>query len=131
MLFRSARLAKATGHDFVFVDAQHALYNPETIGHIAQAALGTAIDLETFDGNQSVKIPEGTQNGAKIKLKNLGVPKLNSSSRGDLYVHVAVHVPQKLTREQRKLFEQLREVLPAENQPEDKGLLDIVKDYFM
>jgi len=99
--------------------------------NIAQAALGTAIDLETFDGPQSVKIPEGTQNGAKIKLKNLGVPKLNSSSRGDLYVHVAVHVPQKLTREQRKLFEQLREVLPAENQPEDKGLLDKVKDYFM
>ncbi len=38
-----ARLAKATGHDFVFVDAQHALYNPETIGHIAQAALGCGI----------------------------------------------------------------------------------------
>ncbi|MFM2125940.1 MAG: hypothetical protein RL328_2391 [Acidobacteriota bacterium] len=99
--------------------------------NIAQAALGTSIDLDTFDGAQSVKIPEGTQNGAKIKLKNLGVPKLNSSSRGDIYVHIAVHVPQKLTREQRKLFEQLREVLPTENRPEDKGLLDKVKDYFM
>jgi molecular chaperone DnaJ len=99
--------------------------------NVAQAALGTSVDLVTFDGVQSVKIPEGTQNGTKIKLKNLGVPKLNASSRGDLYVHIAVQVPQKLTREQRKLFEQLREVLPTENEPEDKGLLDKVKDYFM
>ncbi len=99
--------------------------------NIAQAALGTTVDLLTFDGLENVKIPEGTQHGAKIKLKNLGVPKLNSSSRGDLYVHIAIQVPQKLSRDQRKLFEQLRDILPTENEPEDKGLLDKVKDYFM
>lgn len=99
--------------------------------NIAQAALGTTVDLQTFDGVQHVKVPEGTQHGSKLKLKNLGVPKLNSSSRGDLYVHIAIQVPQKLSREQRKLFEQLNDVLPTENEPEDKGLLDKVKDYFM
>jgi molecular chaperone DnaJ len=99
--------------------------------NVAQAALGTKVDLLTFDGLQTVNIPEGTQHGAKIRLRNLGVPRVNSHSRGDLYVHVAVTIPQKLSREQRKLMEQLLQELPAENTPEDKSLLDKVKDYFL
>jgi len=46
-------------------------------------------------------------------------------------VHVNVAVPKKLSREQRKLFEQLRETLPAENEPHEKSLLEKVKDYFV
>jgi molecular chaperone DnaJ len=99
--------------------------------NIAQAALGTSIDLLTFDGLQTVHVPEGSQQGAKIRLKNLGVPRVNSGGRGDLFVHIAIHVPQKLSREQRRLLEQLRDLLPAENEPDEKGLLDRVKDYFM
>jgi molecular chaperone DnaJ len=99
--------------------------------NVAQAALGTQVDLLTFDGLQSVKIPESTQTGARIRLRNLGVPRLQGSGRGDLFVHIDVRIPSKLTREQRKLFEQLRETLPAENEPHEKGLLDKVKDYFM
>lgn len=99
--------------------------------NLAQAALGTEIDLLTFDGLETVKIPEGTQTGARVKLRNLGVPRLQGSGRGDLIVHVNVKVPTRLTREQRKLFEQLRDILPAENEPHEKGLLDKVKDYFM
>lgn len=99
--------------------------------NVAQAALGTDIDLLTFDGLQTVKIPEGTQSGARVKLRNLGVPKLQGSGRGDLFVHVNVKTPSRLTREQRKLFEQLAETLPAENEPHEKGLLEKVKDYFM
>lgn len=99
--------------------------------NLAQAALGTSIDLLTFDGLQTVKIPEGTQPGAKVRLDKLGVPHLNSSKRGHLYVHVAVHVPEKLNREQRRLLEQLQEILPKENEPQEKGLLDKVKDYFL
>ena len=98
---------------------------------MAQAALGTQIDLLTFDGLETVKIPEGTQTGAQIRLRNLGVPRLQGSGRGDLFVHIDVRVPAKLTREQRKLFEQLRETLPAENEPHEKGMIDKVKDYFM
>lgn len=99
--------------------------------NVAQAALGTEVDLLTLDGLQTVKIPEGTQSGARVKLRNLGVPRIQSSGRGDLFVHVNVNVPVKLTREQKKLFEQLRETLPEENEPHEKGLLDRVKDYFM
>ena len=99
--------------------------------NIAQAALGTEVNLLTFDGLETVKVPEGAQTGSRIKLKNLGVPKLQGSGRGDLFVNIDVRIPSKLTREQRKLFEQLRETLPAENEPHEKGIIDRVKDYFM
>lgn len=99
--------------------------------NIAQAALGTEIDLLTFDGLQNVKVPEGTQSGSRIRLRNLGVPRLQASSRGDLFVHIDVRVPSKLTREQRKMFEQLRDTLPVENEPREKSIIDKVKDYFM
>jgi len=98
---------------------------------VAQAALGATIEILTLDGLESVKVPEGSQPGTRLKLKGLGVPRLQSSSRGDLFVHLDVRVPTKLTREQRKLFEQLAEHLPPENEPTDKGLLDKVKDYFL
>jgi molecular chaperone DnaJ len=98
--------------------------------NVAQAVLGTEISLLTFDGLEQVKIPEGIQTGSRIRLKNMGVPRLQGSGRGDLFVQVDVKIPGKLTREQRKLFEQLRETLPQENEPHEKGLLDKVKDYF-
>jgi molecular chaperone DnaJ len=98
--------------------------------NVSQAALGAQIDLLTFDGLQTVKVPEGSQPGSRLRLKNLGVPRVNASGRGDLYIHLDVHIPPKLTREQRKLFEQLQEHLPAENEPQEKGIFDKVKDYF-
>lgn len=59
------------------------------------------------------------------------MPYLNSGGRGDVIVNVNVKVPGKLSREQRKLFEQLREVLPTDTEPHERGLFDKVKDYFM
>jgi len=99
--------------------------------NVAQAALGTDVDLLTFDGLQTVKIPEATQNDSRVRLRGLGVPKLQGSGRGDLFVIIDVKVPSKLTREQRKLLEQLRDTLPAENEPHEKSIIDKVKDYFM
>jgi molecular chaperone DnaJ len=99
--------------------------------NIAQAALGAEIEVPTLDGAQPLKIPEGTQSGAKFRLRNQGVPDVNGRGRGDLYVHMDVKVPSKLSREQRRLFEQLRETLPAENKPNERGLFEKVKDYFM
>ena len=99
--------------------------------NVAQAALGAEIELATFDGPQKIKIAEGTQSGDVYRLRGLGVPHINGHGRGDLHVHVEVRVPAKLTREQRKLFEELRSLLPAENEPSEKGLFEKVKDYFM
>jgi molecular chaperone DnaJ len=99
--------------------------------NLGQAALGAEIDVPTLEEPHHLKIPEGTQNGAQFRLRHKGVPAVNGAGRGDLYVHVSVKVPSKLTREQRRLFEQLRDTLPVENQPTEKSLLGKVKDYFM
>ena len=97
----------------------------------AQAALGASIDILTLDGLQTVKIPEGSQPASRLRIKALGVPHVNGSGRGDLFIHLDVRIPSKLTRDQRRLFEQLRDLLPAENEPTEKGIFDRVKDYFM
>jgi molecular chaperone DnaJ len=99
--------------------------------NVAQAALGDEVHVLTFDGLQTVKVPEGTQHGDKAKLRGLGVPHLDKKSRGNLYVMFEVRTPTRLTRDQRRLLEQLRETLPAENEPTSKGIFDKVKDYFM
>jgi len=99
--------------------------------NIAQAALGTEIEVPTMEEPERLKIPEGTQSGSRFRLKGKGVPSLSGGGRGDLYVHVDVRVPSKLTRDQKKLLEQLRDTLPAENAPSDKGLFEKVRDYFM
>jgi molecular chaperone DnaJ len=98
--------------------------------NIAQAVLGAEIEIDTFDGLQQIVVPEGSQPGAQFRLKNLGVPILNSRARGDLYVHLDVQIPKKLTREERKLFEQLSAVLPTENAPTEKSVFEKVRDFF-
>jgi molecular chaperone DnaJ len=99
--------------------------------NIGQAALGADIDVPTLEGIQKLKIPEGAQNGNQFKLRHQGVPILNGNGRGDLYVHLDVKVPTRLSREQRKLLEQLRDTLPVDNAPTEKGLFEKVKNYFM
>ncbi|HEY9248833.1 MAG TPA: molecular chaperone DnaJ, partial [Rariglobus sp.] len=99
--------------------------------NIAQAALGAEIEVPTLEQAHKLKIPEGTQSGAKFRVKHKGVHVVNGHGRGDLYVHVNVQMPTRLTREQRKLMEQLRETLPVDNAPSEKGLFEKVKDYFM
>jgi molecular chaperone DnaJ len=99
--------------------------------NIAQAVLGAEVEIQTLDGLEKIKIADGTQNGATLRLRNHGVPHVNGHGRGDLYIHVDVKVPTKLSREQRRLFEELRDTLPVENEPQQKGIFDKVKDYFM
>lgn len=99
--------------------------------NIAQAALGVQIHVLTFDGLESMKVPDGIQSGETLRLRGKGVPFVNGGGRGDLVVHIEVRTPNKLTREQKRLLEQLRETLPAENDPQEKSLLDKLKDYFV
>ncbi len=97
--------------------------------NVAQAALGTGIDVLTFDGLESIKVPEGIQSGETMRLRGKGVPFVNGGGKGDLIVHIEVRTPRKLSREQKRMFEQLRDTLPAENEPEEKSLLEKLKDY--
>jgi molecular chaperone DnaJ len=94
----------------------------------AQAALGSEIMVKTLDDEEKVKIPTGTQTGTVFRLRGKGMPVLGGRGRGDLFVSVTVITPTTLTREQRKLLEQLAEV---ENKDLDnKGLVDKVRDIF-
>jgi molecular chaperone DnaJ len=98
--------------------------------NIAQAALGAEIEVPTLEQPQKFKIPEGVRNGAQFRLRHKGVPALNGGPRGDLIVHIDVQTPTRLSREQRKLLEQLRDSLPVDNAPAEKGLFEKVRDYF-
>lgn len=96
----------------------------------SQAALGAEIRVPTLEGEQGLKIPEGTQTGSKFKLKNKGVPVLNGHGRGDLFVEVKVQTPAKLNKRQRELLEELHGTLSLENKPVSRSLLNKVKEIF-
>lgn len=79
----------------------------------ADAALGAEVEVPTLDGEpSSLRIPAGTQTGDTFRLPELGVPHLRRSGRGELVVTVFVMTPEKLSREQKDLLEQLRSTLP-------------------
>jgi molecular chaperone DnaJ len=75
---------------------------------ITDAVLGAEIDVETVHGTTTVNIPAGTQPGQTLRLKHKGMPVVNTSKFGDHYVTVDLVVPTKLSREEKKLFEELR-----------------------
>lgn len=116
-------------HDFFERREQH-LYCHIPIS-FPQAALGADITVPTLDGDdEKLHIPSGTQPGTVFRIKGRGVPKRNSSGRGDLYVTVNVVVPGKLTKEQKELVTRFSETLQSDNKPIEKRLLDRVKEIF-
>jgi molecular chaperone DnaJ len=94
----------------------------------AQAALGAEVRVQTLNGNESLKIPAGTQTGTVFRVRGQGMPVLGGRGKGDLFVSVSVITPTSLTREQRKLLEQLAKIETKDL--EDKKLVDKVRDIF-
>jgi molecular chaperone DnaJ len=99
---------------------------------VAQATLGAELQVPGLNGEDKLKIPEGTQSGAVFRIKGKGLADPRGGGKGDLYYHVRVLTPTKLTREQRKLIEQLGATLKVENKPADRNstIFDKVKDIF-
>jgi molecular chaperone DnaJ len=97
---------------------------------VPQAALGTELELDTLEGMETLKVPEGTQSGKEFRLRGKGVPHLNERGKGDLVVEVRVEIPQKMTKLQRELMRQLSETMVTENTPHSRGLFDKVKEIF-
>jgi molecular chaperone DnaJ len=95
----------------------------------AQAALGAEIDVPTLGGRQSLKIPAGTQTGTVFRLKGKGMTVLGGRGHGDLFVSVTLRTPTTLTREQRKLLEELSKIEDRDLE-ENKTLRDKVRDIF-
>jgi molecular chaperone DnaJ len=96
-----------------------------------QAALGATIKIPTLKGEDDLEIPEGTQSGQIFRQKGKGLPNPHGG-KGDLYVSVRVITPSKVSREQRKVLEQLGQSLKVENKPTERSssFFDKVKDIF-
>tara|TARA_B100000700_G_scaffold98184_1_gene110541 strand:- start:1376 stop:2518 length:1143 start_codon:yes stop_codon:yes gene_type:complete len=91
---------------------------------LADASLGTTIEVPTIDGGKAkVKIPAGTQNGKQFRLKGKGMPFMRNKNFGDLYIRALTEVPVSLTKEQKKLLEQFKKLEDTKSNP-------IIKDFF-
>lgn len=75
---------------------------------IPEAVLGSKVQVHTVDGMVNLTVPQGTQNGQKLRLKGRGAPILRGSGRGDHYVEVRVLIPRKIDEETRRIFQDLR-----------------------
>jgi molecular chaperone DnaJ len=86
------------------------LYRKYTIT-FPQAALGTIIQVDSIQGKEKLKIPEGTENGTLFKLKGSGMPRIQGLGYGDLYVLIQVSTPKKLSKRARLLLEEVQREL--------------------
>jgi len=71
------------------------------------AALGGTIEIPTLEGKAKIKIEPGTQPGKVLRLRNKGLPSVNSYGTGDLLINIAVYVPESLTKEQKDTLENM------------------------
>jgi len=92
--------------------------------NVAQAVLGAEVLVPTIDGDEKLRIPAGTQPGKVFTIRGKGVPYLRRKDRGNQMVIVNVAIPNKLTKEQRELFEKLAESLGTGVKLQEKGFLD-------
>ncbi len=108
----------ATGDLFVVVRSKYDprfersgadLLRQETIA-LTDAVLGATLEVPTLDGTATVTIPPGTQPDAVLRLKGKGLPEFGGGRHGEMYLRIAVHVPEKLSHEERQLYEQLRAI---------------------
>jgi molecular chaperone DnaJ len=98
--------------------------------NVAQAALGAEVQVPTLEGDEHVSIAPGTQSGSVVRLRNKGVPHLRQNGRGDELVLVRVGVPTKLTREQKRLFQELGKTLDPESLWQEKrSFIDDLRDW--
>ncbi len=97
---------------------------------VVQAALGTSIKVPLLKGEERLRIPEGTQSESVFRLRGKGVPSVDGRGHGDLFVKVHVVIPQRLSREQRRLLESLAESLAVDNKPLMKRAAEKVRSFF-
>jgi molecular chaperone DnaJ len=111
-------------------DGQHVFY--DLYLNIADAALGTTVEIPTLGGKARVKIDEGTQSGKTLRLRGKGLPSVNGGPRGDMFATINVWTPQNLSQEERKMLEGIRGKTNFEPNPDkkDKGFFDRMREFF-
>ncbi|ALO14698.1 molecular chaperone DnaJ [Salinivirga cyanobacteriivorans] len=96
------------------------------------AILGTTAEIPTVESKVKIKIDPGTQSGKILRLRNKGIPQVNGYGRGDMLVQVNVWMPEKISREERKIIEKLKESDNFKPQPKkkEKSIFERMRDYF-
>lgn len=125
------------GDLYIFLHVkQHAIFEREgtTLAtrvpiSFTQAALGGSITIPNIDGEEvTVEIPAGIQSGKQLRQRGAGMPVLQGRGRGDLVIEIAVETPTRLSKEQRALLEQFRELETGDECPESRGFFNQLKD---
>lgn len=117
-------------HEFLQRDGMNLIH--ELYLNFADAALGTSVEVPTIDGRVKIKVPAGTQSGKIFRLKDKGLPSVQTYGRGDQLIHVNVWTPKKFNEEERALLEKLRNMPNFQPQPgkSERGFFEKMKDYF-
>ena len=98
---------------------------------LADAALGTTVEVPTIDGGKAkVKIPAGTQNGKQFRLRGKGMPIIRNKNCGDLYIQATTEVPVSLTKEQKNLLEQFQKLEDTKTNPIIKDFIEKTKRFW-
>ena len=122
----------ASGDLYLFINVEsHQVFKRSDVNlffefpiSIADAALGTTIEIPTINGGKAkIKIPEGTQSGKQFRLKGKGMPFMRRGDFGDLYVQVKTEVPVSLNKEQKELLEKFRKLKMTD-------LTQVLKNFF-
>lgn len=98
-------LVEEEEHPELIRDENDLIYN--LLLSVTDATLGCSVEVPTIDGKAKVNIEAGTQPGKVLRLRGKGLPSLNNYGKGDLLVNIGVYIPEKLNRDDKKLFEQL------------------------
>ncbi|MDO5057044.1 MAG: molecular chaperone DnaJ [Lautropia sp.] len=95
------------------------------------AALGGTIQVPTLGGSAEIELPEGVQPGKVFRLRGKGIKGLRSAQPGDLYAHISVEVPVRLTDKQKQMLRELEQSLSdAKHSPQTRSWKDRLKEFF-
>jgi molecular chaperone DnaJ len=100
---------------------------------VATATLGGELEVATLSEKVSIAIPEGTQSGKTFRLRGKGIKGVRSSYPGDLFCHVRVEIPVRLTEKQKKLLRDLENSLKeggAKHSPQARSFMERMKGFF-
>ena len=106
-------------HELFHRDGYDILY--EMPVNFAQAALGTEVEVPTLYGKEKLKVPAGSQAGKVFQLKGKGIPILRHNGKGNQLVKLLLVTPQKLNKQQRRLFQELAESLSSDREGKSLG----------
>ncbi len=95
----------------------------------SQAALGDEVKVPTINGKIKLKVPEGTQSGKVLRLRGQGLPHVNSTYKGDLYIKLMVITPTKLSSRERELLQELQTYDSEKKLKPGKGFFDKLKEF--